>query len=362
VGVEPSKLVPVKVPPKHADHPSPPSTHPSTPKATDTNHVVCVCGAKLPRDLHVIKRHRDGGFCGKKFLICHRPQCLEIYPNRHSLELHQMTVHGQERLEAKMYHCHHPKCRKSFSSAALLSRHRLFGKHNSSRFKCPVCHKGFAEKLKMEYHRRTHFEERPEKCSFCAQSFKNPSTLRAHIKRVHDTAAKPFSCRKCGKRFFKGFLLKAHWKTHSDDAVTLKEQSMSSSVCSDDDGVMKKPFLCPYCPTGHGPKFTRWTSVRRHCRNLHPNEPLPANPTDPTNPRNPDTQSAGESTGNSGKVACDHCDQTFSTNGNMLRHLRRRHPDLVPSQPPYTAVCCVQATDTEVWKGHKCGEDVLCGG
>merc|ERR1712157_491040 len=108
----------------------------------------------------------------------------------------------------------------------------------------------------MEYHRRTHLKEKLEKCSFCKKSFVNPSTLRNHIKTVHNEMVKPYSCRKCEKRFAKESLLKIHWKIHFNAVGDQTE--------------MESSFKCPYCPIDNSYKFSRWGAVLRHCMKQHP--------------------------------------------------------------------------------------------
>jgi len=280
------------------------------------NHFVqCLCGANLVKSAIAIKEHRR--CCDHNFNFCHRPKCLAIFADQKQLNQHQKVVHFQERLDAKTHHCDHPKCHKSFSTAALLSKHKLCGKHNSSRFQCPICKKGFAERLKMEYHQRTHFKDKPEICKFCKKSFTNPSTLGNHIKTIHGTAMKPFSCRKCGKRFAKESLLKAHWKTHGTKKVNVEDKNKSNTP-----SMMR----CPYCPDGDSKRYTRWSSVQRHCRDKHPNEVVPKAP-----------PSKQRKSGMNKEYRCEHCTSSFVSKSNKRKHLRRHHPDLIPVRPLMTS-------------------------
>merc|ERR1712244_106057 len=61
-------------------------------------------------------------------------------------------------------------------------------------------------------HRRIHNNERCEQCTFCEKRFVDPSTLRSHIKYIHNKGhtQKPFICRKCHKAFTKKTSLRNH--------------------------------------------------------------------------------------------------------------------------------------------------------
>jgi len=125
---------------------------------------------------------------------------------------------------------------------------------------------------------------------------------------------KPFSCRKCGKRFAKESLLKSHWKTHGTKKVNVEDKNKSNTA-----SMMK----CPYCPDDDTNSFGHWRSVLRHCRKMHPNEEKPEKSKQQIIKK---------------QYQCEYCNVSFSYKETKDRHLRNFHPDLISLKPPVTVL------------------------
>lgn len=192
----------------------------------------------------MILKHR--AICLFTFVYCHR--CLAIFADRRALEEHQATEHFADRLAAKHIECPHANCAVRFSKRVQLQRHQRHV-HSAKRFPCAVCGKGFAERRKLLRHMAVHTGRRAEVCAICKRAFSDPSTLRQHITAVHGSAPRPFSCKKCGKRFLKQSVLRSHWRTHSM-AVTERRQ-----------------YECGVC----GGVFTTKSNLKKHVKAFHEN-------------------------------------------------------------------------------------------
>lgn len=73
------------------------------------------------------------------------------------------------------------------------------------------------------------------KCPQCFQFFATQSTLKRHIKAIHDGAeTRQFSCDDCGKTFKRGDHLSRHTKSHQlKQTKNVDAQSSSSNVCNE---------------------------------------------------------------------------------------------------------------------------------
>ena len=61
----------------------------------------------------------------------------------------------------------------------------------------------------------THTGEKPHQCSVCSKRFRDPGTLKIHM-RTH-TGEKPCKCSVCSKRFRDSGTLKIHMMTHMQE-------------------------------------------------------------------------------------------------------------------------------------------------
>ena len=114
------------------------------------------------------------------------------------------------------FHCN--KCDKRFSSFILLNKHRSthknifpicskeFGKignietvHKHTRkYQCNLCDKRYTDSTPLRVHKEIHTADLSKKtllCSQCQKSFYTPSSLKAHIRRVHNKTV--VTCKIC---------------------------------------------------------------------------------------------------------------------------------------------------------------------
>merc|ERR1712154_646003 len=150
--------------------------------------------------------------------------------------------------EQRLLRCDHENCNATFHGRWRLNKHRQT--HNKPHV-CSFdgCSKAFGNRRNLLIHERIHRKERCEKCNFCDKSFTDPSTLRYHIKTVHNNgdSTKPFVCRQCHKGFNKRTFLQNHLLTH----LPKNDRNL---------------FDCTHCNAS----FATKSNLNRHVKRLHP--------------------------------------------------------------------------------------------
>ena len=137
-----------------------------------------------------------------------------------------------------MYVC--DLCNRSFSTQCSLKRHRESVHRQSAGFSCQVCGQRFYRKDVLQRHLKMHQaacptdatvdlapppppspapESRGKRpvCDLCAETFTSQKTLKRHRQTVH-RQSDGFSCRVCGRRFYRREHLKNHHiSKHADE-------------------------------------------------------------------------------------------------------------------------------------------------
>ena len=149
--------------------------------------------------------------------------------------MHSQQVHKQD---PKPYKC--PTCHKCFANSSYLSQHNRI--HTGVKpYKCQVCERKFTQLCHLQQHMRTHTGEKPYKCTHpgCGKAFTQLSNLQSHS-RSHMTD-KPYRCNSC-------------YKCYAD------EQSLREHIPKHSETKHLKTQICHIC----GKSYTQETYLARH--------------------------------------------------------------------------------------------------
>ena len=100
------------------------------------------------------------------------------------------------------------KCDKTFVSETTLKVHIKMVHDKIKDQQCEHCLNVFLTKSELKRHMITHSDRRI-KCSKCENTFASKETLKIHMKMVHEKI-KNFKCENCSKSFFAKSDLKRH--------------------------------------------------------------------------------------------------------------------------------------------------------
>lgn len=200
-------------------------------------------------------------------------KCGEVLKFRKNLKKHMKEKHLNS-----FYNCN--SCPQSFRSKTKLISHSLEVHSIKMRvvvenFSCEICNMKFDAKSIYESHRATHFDERPEKCGICNDSFKNIGNLNRHMKYVH-AENRDEICEICSKSFKNQMALKSHKNTvHADLKVYVNclycnkifmEKCLKSHIINSHTEIGKiKKFTCEICKKS----FKTKSLLNRHIASVH---------------------------------------------------------------------------------------------
>lgn len=124
----------------------------------------------------------------------------------------QLTQHMLSHPNYKSYICE--LCGNGFKTIQELNSHMR--KHTGEKkFKCGVCDVFLVSRSSFRSHMLTHTGERPYPCKLCDKEFRQTSSLRKHLISIHNQGEKPHLCTTCGKRFSTIYHLRIHSNVHT---------------------------------------------------------------------------------------------------------------------------------------------------
>lgn len=213
----------------------------------------------------------------EQFNLC--DTCGQVFGSVTALNKHKTSVHGN-----KVFAC--DKCPAIFGKRQHLIRH-MSSRHSEDKpFQCTAegCDKAFSRKDKLMNHQKTHSDEKPFVCQYCAKSYRYREGLRHH-ERSHQKQLKLF-CIKCDGAFSKPSMLREHMQV----AHQLEVNQQMSYPCHHCGKMFPRPerlqrhmekehsvmtewkFNCHICNEG----FPGQTSLKSHMKRKHPSQYIPS--------------------------------------------------------------------------------------
>ena len=109
--------------------------------------------------------------------------CGKICQRARDLQDHVNGVH----LGLKDFHCGVPSCQESFAVASTLKRHIKIVHQNLKPFVCPDCHIPYSTENLLRAHRERVHDGIMHACNFdgCTKTYNDPSNLNRHVKSKH---------------------------------------------------------------------------------------------------------------------------------------------------------------------------------
>ncbi|CAH1792910.1 unnamed protein product, partial [Owenia fusiformis] len=224
--------------------------------------------------------------CGKSFK----------YP-RYMVE-HRRNMHGERDVPC-------PKCDMKFTTQMTLKHHLLKHEDAAANYACEICGLTFKRKQNLNEHKRRHathkcggcdeefqhakyllqhltenasctekHDKTYPKCAICNRLFTTTSTLRVHLKKMHNSGdSEVFTCEECGKEFMLNCDLRRHLRKH-EDFRNKKHQCPTCDKCfftsinlSEHMNIHTgaKPHHCDQCDA----KFTGSSALYKHVNKVH---------------------------------------------------------------------------------------------
>jgi len=177
-------------------------------KFMPTNHIsVTICEECDRRFLNerLLRLHKFRVHGGPNPNVCH--VCHQSFPLASKLEQHQARYH----FKRPEWQC--SRCDYNAPSKWDFQQHQAMhaGQRN---YICELCGHSSKTSSALAVHRRTH--DQPKLCCpHCSRQFRENSTLKSHIRKIHDgNSARQVSCDFCWRRFKTLELLKLHKLVH----------------------------------------------------------------------------------------------------------------------------------------------------
>ncbi|XP_074841636.1 uncharacterized protein LOC142008355 [Carettochelys insculpta] len=207
-----------------------------SPRAPKGPHSCAQCGKSFRRSRD-LRKHQRSHTAARPFPCL---QCGSSFRLKQILVSHQKVHQG-----VKPFQC--PDCGRSFSQKHHLVSHQRT--HTGERpFPCRQCGHSFTQKHHLLSHQRIHTGERPFACAWCGKCFKDKKTLVIH-ERIH-TGERPYRCSQCGKTCSQKQHLKSHQRVHRGGGPGGEgEQGLGEGLALPSQGgsVAEKLFQCAEC-------------------------------------------------------------------------------------------------------------------
>ena len=204
---------------------------------------------------------------------------------------------------------------KSFKSEKELKIHQDNHHADDMRFQCDFCDQKFKFKAGFLNHQIHHKNPKVLKggnytCDICGKPYRSASDKKKHIRSSHMDANNNFVCDVCNKTFSYNFNLVRHKKSQHEESWNLvqrekiQHEQLQCEVAQEESFHLNanEEFVCDIC----NQTFSKKGNLTRHKKSRH-EEIVHSD--------------ASEEFG----CECDVCHETFTLKRNLLRHKKVKH-------------------------------------
>lgn len=228
--------------------------------------------------------------------------CYKRFATKIRLQQHCLA-HGAE--DQKPLPC--SICLKRFMNNSALSGHLKTHKENKQVFECPMCRQIFRQGTMLKDHVETHRnQDGIFSCPHCQRTFIKYSVIRKHIRAHH--CERKHKCQHCAKRFPTVDKLRMHLLKHSDH----------------------REFHCANC----GKQFKRKDKLKEHMTKIHHSQTVNGEQMTQNNQAKKFVPKVNPNDYNRFIYKCHQCLVGFKRRGMLVNHLAKRHPDVAPESVP----------------------------
>ncbi|XP_043505940.1 PR domain zinc finger protein 10-like [Polistes fuscatus] len=228
--------------------------------------------------------------------------CYKRFATKVRLQKHCL-VHGAE--DQKPLPCN--ICLKRFMNNSALSCHLKTHRENKQVYECPICRQFFDQGVMLKDHVETHRNgDHTFTCPHCQRNFIKYSVIRKHIRAHH--CERKHKCQFCTKRFPTVDKLRMHLLKHSDH----------------------REFHCANC----GRQFKRKDKLKEHMTRMHNSQKTNQEQTVQNNQVKKFVPKVNPNDYNRFIYKCHQCLVGFKRRGMLVNHLAKRHPDVAPESVP----------------------------
>ena len=234
---------------------------------THTEAFICILCGKPTWSSGALIEHCDGEHAEKSRFICR--VCGFYSYTEVMLKLHTVQVHMKGTKDYQCQECDYKTCYQSTFAAHVRT-------HKKLSFVCEECGKECSTQASLTTHKKVHLSSaaHPYHCSHCPKRFPHASLLTLHT-RVH-TGEKPFQCIDCGQCFgSQSSLIKHNRNLHTPEEMmpykcqqcgkTFSKARRKVYFCHLKQHQGVRDHICPICNSS----FSSRGYLGNHFRKVH---------------------------------------------------------------------------------------------